>query len=132
MSERVRGGGGVNDIMLTKQSWVFGLMVASLEMFAIALICYLRLVIELFRRREYVLGVILAVLFVFVGGGWTVGLVVGLPIGWLHALRGQIRAWLAVWSIALVAGIANLLIAIWMSQMTKAEWTNWFGWVPPF
>ena len=123
---------GVDEALLTKQSWGCGVVVAGLQMLLVVLTCYLRLVVELFRRREYVVGVLFAVLLLFVGGGWTLGVLAGLPVGWWYARRWGIRPWMAVWSLALAGGLANLAVGGWLLAMPSGRWREWFGWVPPF
>lgn len=122
----------MDETLLTKQSWGCGLLVAGLQMLLVVLACYLRLVLELFRRREYVVGVLFAVLFLFVGGGWTLGVLTGLPVGWRYSQRWGIRPWMVVWSLALVGGLANLTVGGWLLAMPAGRWREWFGWVPPF
>lgn len=87
--------------------------------------------IELFRRREYVVGGLFAALFVLVGG-WTLGVPVGLPVGWRYARQWGIRPWMTVWYLALAAGVANLAAGVWLATLPMARWREWFGWVPPF
>ncbi len=118
--------------LLTKQSWGCGLLVAGLQMLAVVLACYLRLVVELFRRREYTVGVLFAVLFLLVGGGWTLGALAGLPVGWRYARRWGLRPWMAVWSLALVGGLANIAAGGVLLKMSVPGWREWFGWLPPF
>jgi hypothetical protein len=101
-------------------------------MLAVVLACYLRLIVELFRRREYVAGSLFAALFVLVGGGWAIGVLAGLPVGWRYAGRWGIRPWMTVWSVALAGGLANIVAGVWVSNLTVGRWQEWFGWVPPF
>ena len=122
----------MDEALLTKQSWVCGLLVAGFQMLAVVLACYLRLVVELFRRREYVVGGLFAVLFALVGGGWTLGVLAGLPVGWRYARLWGLRAWMAVWSLALAGGLANIAAAVWLSTLSLDRWREWFWWVPPF
>lgn len=122
----------MDEALLTKQSWGCGLLVAGLQLLLVVLACYLRLVVELFRLREYVVGVLFAVLFLFVGGGWTLGVLTGLPVGWRYARRWGIRPWMAVWSLALAGGLTNLAVGGWLLAMPASRWREWFGWVPLF
>jgi hypothetical protein len=118
--------------LLTKQSWGCGLLVAGLQILGVVLICYIRLVLEMFRRREYLIGVLFSVLFLFIGGGWVLGVLTGLPVGWRNARRWDIRAWMVVWTLALVGGLANIAVGGLLLKMPIAEWREWFAWVPPF
>jgi hypothetical protein len=122
----------MDQALLTKQSWGCGFMVAGIQLLLVVVACQLRLVIELFRRREYVVGALFALMFLFVGGGWTLGALVGLPVGWREARRWGIRPWMAVWSLALAAGLANIVIGGLLFNMSLVRWQQWFWWVPKF
>ena len=120
----------MDEVFLTKTCWGHGLFVASLQCFLVVLACYLRFVVELFLRREFVLGVIFSILFMVVGAGWSVGVLAGVIVGWRQAREWKIRAWMTVWAIALLAAIINMALSVWLIHMTMADWQKWFGWLP--
>lgn len=118
--------------MFHKAAWECGLFVAALQMLAIVVVCYLRLVVEMYRRRAYTVGVLFTILFLLAGGGLSIGVFVGLPVGWKYSRDWGIRPWMAVWSLALVGSISNIVTAIWFRSMNSEEWFDLFGWLPPF
>ncbi|VTS06811.1 hypothetical protein [Tuwongella immobilis] len=117
---------------LTKQAWSTGFLVAGLELLVIALACFARLVIELFRRREVIVGVLFAGMLLMIGGGWVLGVLAGLPVGWRYTRQWGIRPWMVVWSLALIGGVGNILLGGMLLHMSVPDWKEWFGWVPPF
>ena len=116
----------MDETLLTKQSWCCGLLVAGFQMLVIVLICYLRLVVEMFRRREYLVGALFAFMFLLVGGGWTLGVLAGLPVGWRYARRWGIRPWMAVWTLAMMCGLCNIAAAAWLHSLSVEQWQAWF------
>ena len=117
---------------LTKQSWAYGFLLAALQAFLVTLLCYLRFVVELFRRREYLAGAVFATLFILVGGGWTLGVLAALPLGWRYAKRWEIRGWILLWSVSLVVGLMNLGAGVMLAKMSVESWLSRFSWVPVF
>lgn len=105
-----------------QETWAVGLFLASLHFFAISLVCYLRLIAALFRHREYLVGVLLAAFFLVPGGGWVIGSVVGLCVGWRYSREWNIRGWLIVWSVALGIGAVDLALVVWLKDLSLENW----------
>ena len=115
-----------------QHSWAYGFWFAGFQMLAIVMICYVRFVIELFRRGEKVYGWIFGICLVFIGGGWTIGVLAGLPLGWKYASKWKFNPWMVVWSLALVGSLANLLVGGLLLSLSLHNWRRYFGWVPSF
>jgi hypothetical protein len=112
--------------LLAKQSWGTGLVIAGVQLLLMVMACYLRLVVEMVRRREYTLGILFAGLFLLIGGGWAVGVLVGLPVGWRNATRWNLRGWMTFWTLALVLGLVNVGAGLVLLQLPVEQWREWF------
>jgi hypothetical protein len=118
--------------MLAKNAWAVGFLVTSLQLYALVIAGYLWLIVTTFQKGEKSLGIIFAVLFIFLGGGWVLGVLLGLIIGWTKVARWQIRGFMTGWTILILIASLNLTISILMRKMSRDDWREWFAWLPAF
>ena len=118
--------------LLAKNGWAVGFLITSLQLMAFVMAGYLWLTVHAFRKGETSIGVIFTILLVIIGGGWTLGVVLGLIVGWTKARRWQIRGFMAGWTTLILLALINLAISAVMRKMSMEDWREWFGWLPGF
>ncbi|MBX9579826.1 MAG: hypothetical protein K2X87_05910 [Gemmataceae bacterium] len=116
--------------LVTKDRWTVGLMVAGLQLLVLVMAGYVWLAARAYRRGDKAIGVILTVLFLLAGGGWSVGVPLALALGWASARRWQVGWFMAAWTLVILLAAADIALAAVMKGMSLDEWRAAFGWLP--
>lgn len=85
-----------------------------------------------YRKGDTALGVPFTALLLLVGGGWVLGVLLGLTPGWVRARRWQARGFMAGWSLLSLLAAGDLALAVLMRKMSREEWRERFGRLPQF
>ena len=122
----------MDPVLLTKQSWANGFLLAFLQLSALVLVCYVVMIVRLFRRKERALGWLCALLNLMIGGGQVVGVLIGLIFGWMKARAWGIRTFMAFWTALFLLALLNLAALFVALQLSKSDWQDYLGWLPSF
>ena len=107
--------------LLTKNGWAVGFLLASLELCVLVMTGFLWLTIRAYRRGDTAIGALFTVLWILVGGGWVLGVILGLLFGWIWVRRWQAGWFMCGWSLLIFLAAGNLALAIVMKKMSQEE-----------
>jgi len=124
--------GAVDPELLAQNGWAVGFLVTSLQLSALVMTGFLWLTFRAYRHGDTSVGVLFTVLLLLVGGGWVLGVLLGLILGWVLVRRWRVGWFMAWWSALILLTVANLTLAVVMRKMSREEWREWFGWLPEF
>jgi ABC-type Mn2+/Zn2+ transport system permease subunit len=124
--------GGVDAELLAQNGWAVGFLIAALQLSVFTLAGFVWLTARAYQRGDTAIGVLFTVLLLLIGGGWVLGVLLGLILGWVRVRRWQAREFMAGWSLLFLLAAGNLALAVLMRKMSREEWREWFGWLPQF
>ena len=115
--------------LAAKGAWAAGFLVAELQLTAPVLAGLVWPTVRAYRRKDTATGLRLTVLLALGPGGWSVGVPLGLILGWASARRWQVWRLMAGWSALVLTVRANFALAAAMKRMPVEEWSRCFGWL---